>query len=154
MAKLVGVEYTVIGWCKNRDILGDRMLLEDLLHTICERIGMRSLNSVSVDVELDLTKKDQVLFEDEGGSSALLLLSTSHASIHGWPKRDISRDDGGFFWLSISSCRPFVPQNVDAIIDPVLHPTVTNRHTREVVEIPGDAIEGISVERVIRQEIP
>jgi S-adenosylmethionine/arginine decarboxylase-like enzyme len=83
--------------------------------------------SVHVDLELDKLKVDR--FEDEGGATASLILSTSHASIHGWPDRT---EEAGFFWLTIGSCREFNIHVVDRIVEGVLHPTNLDRYVRKV----------------------
>jgi hypothetical protein len=111
--KVAGREYSVIGWCTNKRILSCKEDLLKLLHEICYLINMRPLQDMGLDVELDAKKKDLTLFEDEGGSTASLILSTSHANIHGWPIKDETRTDGGFFWFTIGSCRDFSTQIVD-----------------------------------------
>jgi S-adenosylmethionine/arginine decarboxylase-like enzyme len=140
MNTLVGQEYTIIGWCKNKVILQDQGLLQSLLEDICSRISMRSLGSMGVDVPVELEKLGQEAFEDEGGSTASLILSTSHASIHGWPKRDVSREDGGFFWFTVGSCRAFNVIDVDGVLDSVLHITHAHRSKRYVSLVDGQFI--------------
>jgi S-adenosylmethionine/arginine decarboxylase-like enzyme len=148
ISKQIAKEYTVIGWCKNTLLLGDHQLMSELLNTICTAINMKVLASNSVDVALELEKLQQDQFEDEGGSTvghlavampsveaaaqASLILSTSHIHMHGWPDRDASKEDGGFFWLAIGSCRSFDPSVVDRILDRVLHVTVANKLDRDV----------------------
>lgn len=156
---LIGQEYTVIGWCKNRLILQDKDLLQSLLVDICDGIKMRSLGSIGVDVPVELEKLDEVLFEDEGGSTsgvlavrvvwdrlavkpeqasqASLVLSTSHANIHGWPERDTEREDGGFFWFTVGSCRSFDPKTVDEMLTSALHVTDANKSERYISIIDG-----------------
>lgn len=111
-----GREYTVVGWCRNRMALGDQNLLKQLLHVICERINMTVLGDIGFDVKVDLSKRNKEIFEDEGGSTAMLCLSTSHIAVHGWPSRDTSRPDGAYFRLSVSSCRDFDPEIVDRTV--------------------------------------
>lgn len=132
---LIGQEYTVIGWCKNRLILQDKVMLQSLLERICEVIDMTPLGSIGVNVPIELDKLKREKFEDEGGSTscilsgkaeanqASLILSTSHANIHGWPERDADRDDGGFFWFTVGSCRPFSTVKVDSLLQEYLKTT-------------------------------
>lgn len=127
---LAGQEYTVVGWCENRLILRDASLLRGLLEDICQRISMRSLGSLGVDVPVELCKLGLDQFQDEGGSSASLILSTSHMSIHGWPDRKLGEVDGGFFWFTIGSCREFDVGVVENVLSKVLHVTVANRYKR------------------------
>lgn len=136
---LIGQEYTVIGWCKNRLILQDKIMLQSLLEDVCVCSGMKSLGSIGVDVPLELRKLKQERFEDEGGSTscvlsghaeanqACLILSTSHANIHGWPYRDSDREDGGFFWFTIGSCRGFDTDKIDKVLTKFLKMTEVNR---------------------------
>jgi S-adenosylmethionine/arginine decarboxylase-like enzyme len=133
----IGQEYTVIGWCKNRDLLNDERLLKGLLTDVCKEINMRPLRAIGVDVPIALEKMKAEQFEDEGGSSAVLILSTSHASIHGWPERDQTREDGAFFWLSVGSCRGFDSRKVDAVINPMLHVTEADRFGRYISIMDG-----------------
>lgn len=138
MVTNIGQEYTIIGWCRNRDLLNDEQLLQGLLEDICSKIDMRPLKSLGVNVPLELEKKEAEKFEDEGGSSASLILSTSHANIHGWPARDQTRDDGGFFWLTVGSCRGFDSTQVDSVIDRVLHVTDADRFERFISLVDGE----------------
>lgn len=131
--KPVGLEYTVVGWSRHRWVLSNQSLLCDLLETICSAVSMRSLGSIGVDVDLELSKLQVEQFEDEGGSSASLVLSTSHVNIHGWPRRDDNRSDGGFFWFTIGSCRPFDTSIVDSILNDSLGVTEVKRFKREIL---------------------
>lgn len=133
MAHTAGREYTVVGWCRHKWILDDTEKLEGLLKEICHRVDMVPLTSMSVQVEAELAKLNAEKFEDEGGASASLILSTSHINIHGWPYRNPERSDGGFFWFTIGSCRDFVADDIDAILDEKLGVTDVNRFEREIL---------------------
>lgn len=111
-----GREYACAGWCMNTDALGSPERLESLLRVVCQRVGMRELATCSVVVETALSKRGMIPFEDEGGASAVLVLSTSHIAIHGWPHRDDSRPDGGWFRFGLSSCRGFDPGAVEFVL--------------------------------------
>lgn len=125
----VGMEYTVIGWARNKPLLDSEHDLLTLLHDVCRAIGMRKLKSMAVHVELELNKLKSERFEDEGGATASLILSTSHASIHGWPDRS---DEAGFFWLSIGSCREFEISTVDRVLVAQLDLLNVDRYIRKV----------------------
>ena len=70
---------------------------------------MVPLKESSVYVPIELERLGKEPRDDEGGSSAVLILSTSHAAIHGWPAR---HPDYGYFSCQVSSCREFEPARV------------------------------------------
>jgi len=72
------------------------------MNHLVEALGMRKLGCQVFDVELDIKKKGKIPFEDEGGVTAVVILSTSHAAIHTWPLRQC-------FELDVYSCRDFEP---------------------------------------------
>jgi S-adenosylmethionine/arginine decarboxylase-like enzyme len=129
MKRIIGKSVDLVGWTKRRDFLNSEGDIKWLLSCICDLIGMRVLKSISVNVKEDLSRKGEAVFYDEGGSSALIL-STSHISFHGWSKRNLQRDDGGFFWLNICSCRDFDESEIESMVIGVLEVydwnTVTN----------------------------
>jgi S-adenosylmethionine/arginine decarboxylase-like enzyme len=141
----IGQEFTVFGWCKNKTLLNDEQLLQVLLSDICSAIDMRPLAMLGVNVPLELEKANALQFEDEGGSSASaiatkfasLVLSTSHAHIHGWPERE-DREDGGFFWFSVGSCRTFDADKVDELLTKTLHVTHSHKSQRWVSIVDGE----------------
>lgn len=93
-------------------ILGDKDRIQQMLVDLVNRVGMRPLDGPHmVDVECDIKKLGQEPFEDEGGITGVIVLSTSHIAIHTWPLRP-------FFSLDLYSCRSFRPEIVmDHIID-------------------------------------
>jgi len=128
----VGLEYTIVGWCRHKWVLCDESALKSLLHDVCRAAGMRPLADASVNVDIQLEKLNAEKFEDEGGSSACVILSTSHANIHGWPKRDSSRTDGGFFWFTIGSCRQFDYRGVYKVLNNALGITLAENFKRKI----------------------
>ena len=137
--RVAGLEYTLVGWCKHKWILYKEDELIALLRDVCEVAGMRPMVEISVNVDLQLEKLETERFEDEGGASASVILSTSHANIHGWPKRDSSRTDGGFFWFTIGSCREFNHREIYKLLDSRLGITSAESFKREIkvpVQIP------------------
>lgn len=89
--------------------LGNPTWVEMLLRKIVETAGMRELASVVKDVELEIGKLGKEPFEDEGGVSGIMLLSTSHVAVHTWPLRK-------FFVFDLYSCRDFNDHAVKEVI--------------------------------------
>ena len=80
-----------------------KILLDDLVALL----GMRCLGKPHMyEVAAEITKLGCEPFEDEGGVSGVVVLSTSHCAIHTWPLRS-------FFSLDIYSCRDF--GNLEAV---------------------------------------
>jgi len=74
-----------------------KLFLEELV----ELLGMRCLGKPHMyEVEEEISKLGCEPFEDEGGVSGVVVLSTSHCAIHTWPLRS-------FFVMDIYSCRDF-----------------------------------------------
>lgn len=79
------------------------------LTTVVKNIGMRSLGDpVCYDVPLQLKKMGVDPYQDEGGCTGLIALSTSHAAIHTWPLQKRAVAD-------VYSCREFDPEYVISI---------------------------------------
>lgn len=75
--------------------------LTTLLDELVQLLGMRCLGKPHMyKVEEEITKLGCEPFEDEGGVSGVVVLSTSHCAIHTWPLRS-------FFVMDIYSCRDF-----------------------------------------------
>ncbi len=86
-----------------------RSFLIDLVHSL----GMRPLGEpVMHDVELDLSKLGVEPFEDEGGVTGTVVLSTSHCAIHTWPAREKP-----YFVLDVYSCRDFASSTVTSMLE-------------------------------------
>lgn len=72
---------------------------------LCERLDMDIIHGpVFKDVEIDPAKLAAVqsggAFQDEGGTTGMVVISTSHVSIHTWELRR-------FFQLDVFSCKDF-----------------------------------------------
>lgn len=96
------------------NLLGNINAVREFIVVLIDKLGMRPLgNPVIHDVELDIKKLNQEIFQDEGGCSAQLIgfstLSTSHCSIHCWPLRSE-------FHMDIYSCRDFNPEKIESFI--------------------------------------
>lgn len=89
--------------------LGSVEQVRETIAQLVKACGMRVLGLHSYDVEVEIAKLAAKPFEDEGGVTAVGVLSTSHASIHTWPARS-------FFVLDVYSCRDFDPSKVVAAL--------------------------------------
>lgn len=79
--------------------------LTGLFHKLVEALEMEALDEVQVyEVPVDPAVLERVRrtgkFEDEGGISAIQVISTSHMSLHAWPLQK-------FFSLDAFSCKDF-----------------------------------------------
>lgn len=93
------------------DLLNSAKNIENFLKTAVHSLGMRALGDAHVyEVEADIKKLGVEPFEDEGGVTGLIVLSTSHISIHTWPLRD-------FFVIDIYSCRDFETSTVLQLLE-------------------------------------
>jgi S-adenosylmethionine/arginine decarboxylase-like enzyme len=91
-------------------LLGSPAIIESFLSSLVEKLGMRSLGKPIVhDVEIDIAKLGAEPFEDEGGVTGIVVLSTSHCAIHTWPARNPPE-----FVLDVFSCRQFKAVEVEA----------------------------------------
>jgi len=82
---------------KLRSVEGVKQFLVDLVHAL----EMRCLGEPhTYEVEEEIEKLGVEPFEDEGGVTGVVVLSTSHCAIHTWPLRS-------FFVMDVYSCRDF-----------------------------------------------
>jgi S-adenosylmethionine/arginine decarboxylase-like enzyme len=89
-----------------RSVSHIRRLLDDLIAAL----GMRSLGPPHIyEVEENLLRMNCEPFEDEGGVTGIVVLSTSHCAIHTWPLRSQ-------FVLDVFSCRKFDPSVVARLV--------------------------------------
>lgn len=87
------------------NLLRDTGLIERYLKGVCSAIGMRCISgphTVVVEEELRNLLPGEA-FEDEGGVTSVLVLSTSHIALHSWPLRERLEVD-------CYSCRDFEPK--------------------------------------------
>lgn len=88
----------------NPERLDDVAVVERFLTEAVVRLGMRALAPPAVyDVCARIRELGGEAWEDEGGVSGCVILSTSHIAIHTWPKRKRAVIDA---W----SCRIFEPR--------------------------------------------
>ena len=101
----------------NAEKLSSGRLVEEFLEELCRQLGMRMLGQVHIyDVVQDITKMGVEPFEDEGGITGFLVLSTSHISMHTWPLREKTADRE-MFVLDVYSCRDFEVETVTAELE-------------------------------------
>jgi S-adenosylmethionine decarboxylase len=102
-------------WGKgNSEKLGSEELLKEFLSKVVDVVGMRVLSGPHMsNVELDIAKMGKEPFEDEGGITGIVVLSTSHCAIHTWPLRET-------FVMDIYSCREFQPEVVKPLLEVIL----------------------------------
>lgn len=86
------------------ELLGSIDVVRAFLKALVDALGMRALGEpVMHDVDIDLSKLGGPVFEDEGGVTGTIVLSTSHCAIHTWPARE----------------KPFFVLDVDALLPPM-----------------------------------
>ena len=87
-------------------------------------LGPAHVYEVPVDPEVLRRVQETGTFEDEGGITAIVVISTSHMSIHCWPLQ-------GFFSLDAFSCKTFDPNLAKMIIQETLGVVSANVHILE-----------------------
>ena len=84
--------------------------VERFLRDLIGKLGMRALGApLTFEVEEELARIGAEPFEDEGGTTGIAVLSTSHCAIHTWPLRS-------YFVMDVYSCRDFDPALVEATL--------------------------------------
>ncbi|WP_423867062.1 S-adenosylmethionine decarboxylase [Bradyrhizobium sp.] len=82
----------------------------DLLGALVTSLNMRALGPpVIYEVEENISRINCEPFEDEGGVTGVVILSTSHCAIHTWPLTSK-------FVLDVFSCRKFDPAIVARLV--------------------------------------
>jgi S-adenosylmethionine decarboxylase len=101
-------------------LLGDVERVRSFVTKVIAAVGMRQLGDVhAYDVPIQIEKLGAIPFEDEGGVTAVCVLSTSHCAIHTWPERRLLVFD-------LYSCRGFNHGDVIAIMERVFGLTALN----------------------------
>lgn len=125
-------------------LLGSVDVVRDFLMTLVRKLGMRPLGFPMIhDVDIDLSKMNVEPFEDEGGVTGIIVLSTSHCSIHTWPAREKP-----MFVLDVYSCRDFNAVEVadhacETLGVTALHATDLSLSLRTPDEVGGDHVWGL-----------
>lgn len=110
-----GRHVKILGHGADPGLLGNVEHVRRAISDLVDACGMRVLGLYSHDVEIDIRKAGAEPFEDEGGVTAVGVLSTSHAAIHTWPAR-------GFFVLDVYSCRDFDVERLTTVITEAFAP--------------------------------
>lgn len=75
--------------------------LKNIFEKLAESLEMKIIMGPDfLEVELDPTKLQSDVFQDEGGITGMCVISTSHMSIHCWPIRKC-------FSIDVFSCKDF-----------------------------------------------
>jgi len=112
-----GLHLIVDGYVEDPSVF-TRETIEALLAQIVSALDMKALDlphvyEVPVDPEVLRRVQETGKFEDEGGITAICVISTSHLSIHCWPLQK-------FFSLDAFSCKNFNADLAYSIIKEML----------------------------------
>ena len=100
--------------------------VENLFFELTNAVSMKMLDKpvvYEVPVDPSILKKciETGVFEDEGGITGIVVISTSHMSIHCWPLQS-------FFSLDVFSCKDFDADKIVSVIRESL--VVTSDNTK------------------------
>lgn len=91
--------------------------INELLKTATARAGMRPLGDpVIYNVPLQIRKMGAEPYEDEGGVTGVIVLSTSHCAIHTWPLQNKAV-------LDLYSCRDYDEADIKKAITDIFAPS-------------------------------
>ena len=99
--------HLIIDGASSSPILSDLAGLARAVNELVVLIGMTALQTVAVQIPLELEAMQLIPAADEGGVSVVAILSTSHIALHSWP-------ECAAFTLDAYSCRDFEPELVTA----------------------------------------
>ncbi len=95
-----------------RDVEAIKRFLQEMV----DELGMRCLGDPHMyEVEEEIFKLGVEPFEDEGGVTGVVVLSTSHCAVHTWPLRTR-------FVMDIYSCRDFESATVERVVQKYFSP--------------------------------
>ena len=123
-----GLHLTMDGYVKDSTVF-TKETIEGMFAKVIAALDMKALGpahvyEVPVDPEVLRRVQETGTFEDEGGITAIVVISTSHMSIHCWPLQ-------GFFSLDAFSCKTFDPNLAKMIIQETLGVVSANVHILE-----------------------
>jgi S-adenosylmethionine decarboxylase len=117
--------------------------LKSMLEEMVARLEMRCLGDPHMyRVEEEIAKLNSVPFEDEGGVTGVVVLSTSHCAIHTWPLRS-------YFVIDVFSCRDFDPITAVRLIQKCLEPYRLKVTDLSQSLVPDSTFEPAAVEPVV-----
>jgi S-adenosylmethionine/arginine decarboxylase-like enzyme len=99
--------HLIIDGKSSSPVLADPAKLAQHVNELVGAIGMTALQTVAVQIPLELAAMAVQPAADEGGVSVVAILSTSHIALHSWPECSA-------FTLDVFSCRDFAPERVTA----------------------------------------
>jgi S-adenosylmethionine decarboxylase len=104
MAQSAGVHLIVDGYVADGDVF-TAATIEGMFAKVISALEMKALGpahvyEVPVDPEVLRRVRETGVFEDSGGITAVVVISTSHISIHCWPAEK-------FFSMDVFSCKDF-----------------------------------------------
>ena len=86
----------------NSSILLDKDTISNFLKKVTTKLNLTSLGEPIIhNIPFNSDNLDNDDFMDEGGVTGILILTTSHCTIHTWPLK------GGEFLFDLYSCKPF-----------------------------------------------
>ncbi len=113
MGKSVGVHLIMDGFVRDSASFTKENILS-LFDKIISALEMKALDKAhiyEIDTDPEILKRVELTgnFEDEGGITGVIVISTSHISIHCWPLQRLFR-------LDAFSCKSFNADLAEAII--------------------------------------
>ena len=100
MKHSAGIHIILDGFVKDPSVFNGPCL-EYAFKKLAEALEMKIIMGPEfLEVELDPTKLQSDVFQDEGGITGMCVISTSHMSIHCWPIRKC-------FSMDVFSCKDF-----------------------------------------------
>lgn len=104
-----GLHIILDGYVKDSSVFNGPSL-EHAFRKLAEALEMQIIMGPDfLEVELDPTKLQSDVFQDEGGITGMCVISTSHMSIHCWPIRKC-------FSMDVFSCKDFDGEKAKKII--------------------------------------
>lgn len=89
--------------------LADVGKVAELVKGLADAIDMRVLGTHVYDVPVCVRRLGEEPLCDEGGVTAVAVVSTSHIAVHTWPEEGAARID-------VDSCREFDPEKVELML--------------------------------------
>jgi len=100
MSKSAGLHVILDGYVSDSGVFNSDSL-KNIFKKLAEALEMKIIMGPDfLEVELDPTKLQSDVFQDEGGITGMCVISTSHMSIHCWPIRKC-------FSIDVFSCKDF-----------------------------------------------
>lgn len=108
-----GLHLIFDGYVKDSSVFNSEVLT-GLFKRLADALEMQIIMGPDfLEVELDSSKLQSDVFQDEGGITGMCVISTSHMSIHCWPLRKC-------FSMDVFSCKLFKADVASALIKETL----------------------------------